>query len=221
MAGLGDGEHGIDERGGRTEIIHRVEEAIEFRESEKRGNFRLRSENFAQVALGRGSSAAGGFDFFVSCGTPELFRESHGDGLRVNQATSQFEIFAHSICVHMKIGCKRREVVKGSRGKANDFGQRFPFSLPGAEAALMLVGLRSEYCVHKARNAIRASENGGARNGILFVRHCGGAAATRSGWLGEFSNFGLHMQSEVAGDFVECADKEPEARGDFSDAISV
>src|SRR5215813_11578993 len=93
--------------------------------------------------------------------------------------------------------------------------------MPGAEAALMVVGLRSEDCIYETRNSTCSSENGGTRDGILFVRHGGGAAAAGCSWFGEFSDFGLHVQREIASDFVQRAGQKAESRGNFGDAVAM
>jgi len=100
--------------------------------------------------------------------------------------------------------------MEGARGEADDFGNGGPFGVPRAEAALVCLRLRREDGGEETWDAICRSENGGARDGILFVGHGGGAAAAGGMRFGEFADFGLHVKGEVVRDFVERAGEDGE-----------
>src|SRR2546429_321791 len=85
----------------------------------------------------------------------------------------------------------------------------------------MFLGLGSEDGVDETGNAICCGENGGARDGILFVGH-GGRAATAGGVrFGEFADFGLHVKREIVRGFVEGSGAEGESRSNFGDAVAM
>src|SRR6266436_7125637 len=85
----------------------------------------------------------------------------------------------------------------------------------------MFLRLRSEDGCDETRNAICCGENGGARDGILFVRHGGRAATVGAMRFGEFADFGLHVKGEVVCDFVEGSGAESESRSNFGDAVTM
>jgi len=70
--------------------------------------------------------------------------------------------------------------------------------------------LRCEDGGDETGDAICCSENGGARDGILFVRHGGRTAPAGGTRFGEFADFGLHVEREVVRNFVERAGAESE-----------
>src|SRR5258707_12916980 len=85
----------------------------------------------------------------------------------------------------------------------------------------MFLRLRSEDGCDETGNAICCGENGGARDGILFVRHGGRAATAGAMRFGEFADFGLHVKREVVRDFVEAPGAERESRSNFGDAVAM
>src|SRR5262249_183848 len=123
------------------------------------------------MALRGVGEAAGGSDPFVSCSATEFFGEGHGNGFRVNLAASEFEIAAHSICVDVKKGRKSDEVMQSAGCEADNFGKGGPFSVPGAEAALMILCLCGEDGANEGGDAIGCAENSGASDWILLVGH--------------------------------------------------
>lgn len=84
-----------------------------------------------------------------------------------------------------------REVMESAAGKADEFGKRFPFGMPPAEATLLFLNHCAKECANQAGNAIGSGENYGAGYRIALLRHGGGAAAARGGRLEEFADFGL------------------------------
>ena len=75
----------------------------------------------------------------------------------------------------------------------------------------MFLRLHREDGGDETGNAICCSENGGARDGILFVGHGGGTTTAGRVRFGELGDFGLHVKSEVVGDFVEGGGAEAES----------
>ena len=75
-------KNGVDECGGRTEVVARIEETIEI----GGGEFGLGSEDVTQVTPGRNCRLASGLDFFVCGGAAYFFGEGHGDGFCINEA---------------------------------------------------------------------------------------------------------------------------------------
>src|SRR6266852_1734093 len=101
-------------------------------------------------------------------------------------------------------------MVKGAPGEAEDFGKSFPFSVPVAEAALMLLRHGGEHGADERRNAQSGGENDGAGNGIALVGEGGRTAAAGGGGFEHFSNFGLGVKGNVSGDLAEGANQQAE-----------
>src|SRR5215468_2613605 len=173
------------------------------------------------MAVGREGELAGSFDFFVSGGAAKFFGEGHGYGFGINEAASKVEIFAHACRVDLKFWREGSEVMQRAGSETYDFGQRFPFGVPGAEATLVVLRLNGKDGGDKAGNLDSGSENRSASDGILFVRHGGGAAAARQMKLSEFLYFRLHVKGKVVGDFVQSAREQAESGGDFADTVTV
>ena len=146
----------------------------------------------------------------MSSGAADFFGQGHGNGFRVNEAVSSFKIFTHARGVDLEIRRESGEVMEGAGSEADDFGESGPFGVPGAETALMFLRLCREHGGDETGNAICCGENGGARDGILFVRHGGRPATTGGVRFCEFTDFGLHVKREVVGDFVEGSGAESE-----------
>ena len=111
----------------------------------------------------------------------------------------------------MEIRSESGEVMEGAGGETDDFGESGPFGVPGTEAALMFLRLRREDGGDESGNATCCGENGGARDGVLFVRHGRRAATAGRVRFGEFTDFGLHVKREVVRDFVEGGGAESES----------
>src|SRR5215470_7896138 len=173
------------------------------------------------MAVRRESEFAASFNFLVSGGAAKFFSERHGNGFGVDEAASKVEIFAHACRVDLKFWRECGEVMQRAGSETHDFGQRFPFGVTGAEAALVILRLNGKDGGDKAGNLDSGSENRGASDGILFVRHGGGAAAARQLGLSEFLYFRLHVKGKVVSDFVERAGEQTESGGDFPDTVTV
>lgn len=75
---------------------------------------------------------------------------------------------------------------------------------------MMFLRLGGEDGGDETWDTICCGENGGARDGILFVRHGGRTAAAGGTRFGDFGDFGLHVKREVVRDFVERTGAESE-----------
>src|SRR5579859_2104206 len=151
----------------------------------------------------------------------EFFGKGHGDGLGVNEAVSEVEIFAHAGGVDLKFWGECGEMMQGACGEANDCRERFPFCVPGPKAALVVLRLSGENCGDEAWNLNRRAKNCGTSDGVLFVRHGGRTAAARGMWFGEFLHFCLHVEREVVSDFVQRAGEQAKGGGDFTDPVAM
>jgi len=78
-----------------------------------------------------------------------------------------------------------------------------------------------EDCADEAGDACSCSENRGAGDRVLFMRHCGRAAAAGASRFRELRDFCLHVERKIVGDFGEGAGEEAEGCGDFGDAITM
>src|SRR5262245_38402096 len=112
-------------------------------------------------------------------------------------------------------------MIERSCGETSDFWKSWPFSVPGANASLMLVRWSSKDRGNEARNAIGSGQDGSARNGVLLVWHGGRTAAAMCMRLGTLADLGLHMKGEIARDLVERGGEDAESCGDFGHAITV
>ncbi len=185
------------------------------------GDVGLSREEFTEMLTGFGCDGAGGFDFFVSCGAAEFFGEGDGDGFGIDEAASEVEVLFHAGSVDLEIWSKCGEVMKSARREANDFGERRRFCVPGAQASLVILRLDGEDCGNESGDTRGGGQDGGTRDRILFVRHCGGSAAAGGMWLGKFGDFGLHVKRKVVGDFIERAGEKSVNGRDFGDAIAM
>ena len=89
------------------------------------------------------------------------------------------------------------------------------------EAPFVLLNHSCEHRGNERWNTDRRRQYQGATDRILFVRH-GGGTTPPGGWrLGEFSNFGLHVQGKIAGDFSHGSGKQSESCGGCGNSFTL
>ncbi|MNV74816.1 hypothetical protein D3C71_1680670 [compost metagenome] len=102
-----------------------------------------------------------------------------------------------------------------------DSGQHIPFGLPSAQRALVLLNHGGQHGRHQGRYAGRGGQDGGAGDGVAFVRHGARAAATRAAGFGQFRDFGLRHQRDIAGNLAQRAGQHAQRGGYIGEPVAM
>ena len=216
-----DGEDAVDELIGDAKIISGREKTVEFGGGEICFDDGVLRQNGAKVATRGAGTLASLLDQFVRFDAGDFFGESHGYGLGENQAVSEFKILAHALWVELELRNRAGEMMQSASGEADDVRQGFPFGVPSAETAFLLLNHGGEHRADQRGHAHSGGQDDSGGYGIALVRHGGGTAAAVDRWFEEFADFGLHVERDVAGDLAERASAEAESCGDFGYAIAM
>src|SRR5271165_3806822 len=129
-----------DETVSDTEILPGIEELIDFRRAEMFCDGGILRQNLSQMPAFGGGAQAGGFDELVSSRAAEFFSEGHGHSFGKDQAARCFQVFEHFLWMNLDAGERFGKMMERAADELHDFRKSFPFGVPAAQAALVLLG---------------------------------------------------------------------------------
>ena len=179
-------------------------------------------QHLAQVPLADRRALARGLDEMMRLEAADPAAERHRHRLGEDQPTRRLEVLGHPRGVELDSGQQLGEVRKRAGRERADLGQRFPFRVPVAEPALVLLDHRGQHHRDEPGHPDRRGEDRGRRTtglrlcGIVeeppFPAAAGSNASATSVCIEE---------RDVAGDLAERADEQAERGRDLRDAVAL